>query len=199
MRRAVIDYQRLKAIVAETRRRFTDALIAIDYFDRRFTQSSERLMDPGWPGPYGQQPVQSILIPLEAENLPRRRAVCVMIRNGWTAECDELRERFKVNVTTSLNGLVEISNSGVDKSDAMRHVCAELRVPLSEVVAFGDMHNDIELVQDAGLGVAVKNATPRLIRVADRVAPSNEDDGVAQIVSELLASGSIERYIPNLG
>jgi hydroxymethylpyrimidine pyrophosphatase-like HAD family hydrolase len=53
-------------------------------------------------------------------------------------------------------------------------------------VAFGDDINDVEMLQAAGLGVAVANAFPGALAVARRIAPANTEDGVAQVMEELM-------------
>jgi hydroxymethylpyrimidine pyrophosphatase-like HAD family hydrolase len=56
-----------------------------------------------------------------------------------------------------------------------------------EVVAFGDMPNDVDMLRWAGRGYAVGNAHPSVLAVADERAPSIDEDGVAQVLERLLA------------
>ena len=58
-------------------------------------------------------------------------------------------------------------------------------VPASDVVAFGDMPNDIEMLQWAGLGVAMGNADERVKVAADEITTSNDDFGVARVLERL--------------
>jgi Cof subfamily protein (haloacid dehalogenase superfamily) len=85
-------------------------------------------------------------------------------------------------VTYSGERLVEISAAGVTKAFAL----AGLGVPAAEVVAFGDMPNDVPMLEWAGHGVAVANAHPDAIAAADEVAPANDEDGVAVVLERLL-------------
>jgi len=55
------------------------------------------------------------------------------------------------------------------------------------VIAFGDDVNDVRMLKEAGLGVAVANAAPEVLAAADRVTASNDEDGVALVLEELLA------------
>ncbi|NLH69828.1 MAG: HAD hydrolase family protein, partial [Brooklawnia sp.] len=55
-----------------------------------------------------------------------------------------------------------------------------------EVVVLGDSLNDAEMIQWAGLGVAMANADPEVQALADEVAPANTDDGVAWVIERLL-------------
>ncbi len=83
-------------------------------------------------------------------------------------------------------GLVEISAAGVDKASALAWLCASDGIAPGEVIAFGDMPNDLPMLRWAGRGVAVANAHPDVLAGADEIARSNEEDGVAHIIAALL-------------
>jgi hydroxymethylpyrimidine pyrophosphatase-like HAD family hydrolase len=89
-------------------------------------------------------------------------------------------------VTYSGALLVEISAAGVTKAFALAAHCAERGIRPGEVVAFGDMPNDVPLLRFAGLGVAVANAHPDVLAAADEVTASNDEDGVALVLERLL-------------
>jgi Cof subfamily protein (haloacid dehalogenase superfamily) len=84
---------------------------------------------------------------------------------------------------SSSDGLLEISAVGVSKASGLATVCQELGVEPKDVVAFGDMPNDLPMLAWAGLGVAVANAHPEVLAAADEVCPSHDEDGVAQLLS----------------
>jgi Cof subfamily protein (haloacid dehalogenase superfamily) len=86
---------------------------------------------------------------------------------------------------SSLDGLLEISAYGVTKATSLAEVLAERGLGASDVVAFGDMPNDLEMLQWAGLGVAMGNAHPDLKAVADEVTATNDEDGVALVLERL--------------
>ncbi|HSH79274.1 MAG TPA: Cof-type HAD-IIB family hydrolase [Herpetosiphonaceae bacterium] len=90
------------------------------------------------------------------------------------------------HVTHSGAPYVEISAAGVKKAWALAALCTQLAVPPSEVVAFGEMPNDVPMLVWAGRGVAVANAHPEVLRAADEVTDSNEEDGVAVVIEQLL-------------
>ncbi len=77
---------------------------------------------------------------------------------------------------------LEILRRGVTKGAALVRLCELLVVPPSAAVAFGDNLNDLEMIQAAGLGVAMGNAHADLKRAAGLVAPSNDEDGVAAVL-----------------
>jgi Cof subfamily protein (haloacid dehalogenase superfamily) len=79
-------------------------------------------------------------------------------------------------------GLVEMAPAGVTKATGLASVAAELGVAPSDAIAFGDMPNDIPMLDWAGHGVAMANAHPDVLAVAAEVTASNADDGVALVL-----------------
>jgi hydroxymethylpyrimidine pyrophosphatase-like HAD family hydrolase len=79
-------------------------------------------------------------------------------------------------------GLVELAPPGVTKATGLAEVARRLDVVRADVVAFGDMPNDLEMLRWAGHGVAMGNAHPALLEVADEVAGSNAEDGLATVL-----------------
>lgn len=75
--------------------------------------------------------------------------------------------------------LLEFSAPGVSKAVALEHLAADLGVSQAEVIAFGDMPNDIPMLSWAGTGVAVANAHPDVIAIADDLCGACDEDGVA--------------------
>lgn len=89
-------------------------------------------------------------------------------------------------VTHATNsGLLEISAAGVSKASALATLCAELGVDSAEVIAFGDMPNDLPLLAWAGTSYAVANAHPDVLAAVDHRTGSNDEDGVAQVLEAL--------------
>ena len=86
---------------------------------------------------------------------------------------------------SSVGALVEISASGVTKATTLALLCDELGVAAHDVVAFGDMPNDLAMLEWAGTSYAMANAHPSVLDLAEHTAPSNEDDGVAAVLEEL--------------
>lgn len=103
-------------------------------------------------------------------------------------DSDELREAVtaavgeRATVTWSVPGLIEVSAAAVTKASALAALCAERGIDASEVVAFGDMPNDIAMLAWAGTAYAVEGAHESVVRVADRRAPACADEGVAQVL-----------------
>lgn len=83
-------------------------------------------------------------------------------------------------------GLAEIGAPGVTKAAALSRWIVGHGMAPAEVWAFGDMPNDLPMIEWAGVGVAVANAHPALLTRADLICPSNDEDGVAQVVEALV-------------
>jgi HAD superfamily hydrolase (TIGR01484 family) len=84
--------------------------------------------------------------------------------------------------------LIEMSALGVSKGAALAHQAARLGVPLTAVAAVGDMPNDVPMLLEAGVGLAVVTGHPAVRAAADALLPGPEDDGVAQLVEAALAT-----------
>lgn len=92
-----------------------------------------------------------------------------------------------VMTTFSLPSTLEVMVAGVSKGAALERVCARRRFDLSEVIAFGDGLNDLEMLRAAGEGVLMANADARLKReLSDcRVIDSNSNEAVARHLEEI--------------
>jgi Cof subfamily protein (haloacid dehalogenase superfamily) len=89
-------------------------------------------------------------------------------------------------LTTSLPFLLELGNPAVSKGTGLAFVARRLGVSLDRVVSFGDGENDIELIEEAGFGIAVEDANPLLLARADWVCPSADVEGVAVVIDAYL-------------
>jgi len=87
-----------------------------------------------------------------------------------------------VYATWSGPGLLEVMHPAVNKREALERLAAELDIPRTRVAAFGDNHNDVQMLAWAGHGVAVANATPAARAAADEVTSRNVDEGVAAVL-----------------
>jgi hypothetical protein len=101
-----------------------------------------------------------------------------------------LRKRFagRVYVSKSLPYFLELASPTVTKASGLEFLADRLGFTAERTVAFGDGENDIELLEWAGFGVAVANADPRVLAVADWVSPPAAEEGVAQVIEAVLDS-----------
>jgi Cof subfamily protein (haloacid dehalogenase superfamily) len=102
----------------------------------------------------------------------------------------QLHDRFgqRLFIAKSLPHFLEVAEPEVSKGSGLRWVCRRLGIDPGRVISFGDGANDIELLQEAGLGVAVEDADPALLPHAAFTVPSVEEDGVAAFLEELAAA-----------
>lgn len=92
----------------------------------------------------------------------------------------------KAAATHSGQAFVEISAAGVSKASGLAILCRHLGVAPLQVIAFGDMPNDLPMLAFAGRGVAMGNAHPEVLRMASEVTGTHDQDGVAQVLERLL-------------
>ncbi len=88
-------------------------------------------------------------------------------------------------VTHSSHDFVEVSARGVDKASGLRTLAEQVGVEAADVVAIGDMPNDLPMLSWAGMAVAVGNAHPDVLTAAHRIVATNDDDGVADVLDGL--------------
>lgn len=81
---------------------------------------------------------------------------------------------------------IDLSPIGVTKSLGMRKVMEEHGFDRSEVLAMGDSQNDLTMIRDAGIGVAMGNAMNEIKAIADDITDAHSDDGVAKAVRKYL-------------
>ena len=117
----------------------------------------------------------------------RPRSSCSFARLAHSAPTWPLRlprtSGWKGDITYSTNnGLIEVVPLGISKATGIEELARPLGITAEDVVAFGDMPNDVPMLGWAGLGVAMGNAHPDAIAAADEVTASNTDDGVARVL-----------------
>ncbi|WP_214415611.1 HAD family hydrolase [Sphaerisporangium fuscum] len=86
---------------------------------------------------------------------------------------------------SSRRGLIEMSAQGVTKASALAALAHRHRITAEDVVAFGDMPNDLPMLSWAGRSYAVANAHPDVLAAVRHVTAANDDDGVARVLEEL--------------
>jgi len=119
------------------------------------------------------------------------------IKVAGIGEASSLREkRFELErhfagqlyVTQSSFDILEFLHPAVSKGNALKTIATDLGIVPEEIMAFGDNHNDIGMLQFAGFGVAMGNAHEEVKASADYVTLSNAEDGVAAVIERLILS-----------
>lgn len=117
------------------------------------------------------------------------------------ATCDEILPELKaafagrLQIVRSHPLFVEAVPPGVSKGQGLARLAAHLRIPQAATIAVGDNENDLAMIEWAGLGVAMGNATSEVKAAADWIAPTVAEDGVAAVVERFICSGSMSTSI----
>jgi hypothetical protein len=96
----------------------------------------------------------------------------------------------RFSVTSSGLDWVELAAEGISKAYGTWRLCQRLGIDRTEVLAIGDYYNDLPLLGWAGRTAAPANALPEVLAAAQLTIPSNAEDGVAQLLEELVAGAS---------
>lgn len=110
-----------------------------------------------------------------------------------TLSDDELAESAReaagglVDVVVSGPAIVELVPLGLSKARGLSLAARRLGAHAAETIAFGDMPNDVPMFAWSTYGVAMRNAHPELLAVADEVTASHDEDGIAVVLEKLLA------------
>ena len=104
---------------------------------------------------------------------------------------DELDRRFaeRLSVVRSHDMFVEVHSTQASKGHGLRFLAQYYGVPQSATIAVGDSGNDCSMIEWAGLGVAMANASPEVLAIADVVAPSVAEDGLVDVIERYILSG----------
>ena len=114
---------------------------------------------------------------------------CLFI--GHPADLRPLREEIASQLGTearlvhSRPDQLDLLPAAASKGAALRFLVRYLGIPLSRVIAVGDEENDLEMLQESGLGIAMAHAPEEVRAAADRVAPSADAGGLLGLLTEL--------------
>lgn len=92
----------------------------------------------------------------------------------------------KYNVVRSAPYFLEFLDKNVSKGTGVKALAEKLGINRSEIICVGDAGNDIDMIEYAGLGVAMKNAFPEVKKAANYITYSNEEDGVAHVINKFI-------------
>ncbi|GAB2909444.1 Cof-type HAD-IIB family hydrolase [Rhodococcus aerolatus] len=167
-----------RAVTDDLRAALPGLVFAVERPDRGF--GHEPGYTPSRPWPHPPRPVGELVAD----------GAVTVLGHHPTLPPDELLARAlpvvagRAAVTASSSrSFVELNAPGVDKATGLASLAAELGVPAADVVAFGDMPNDLPMLRWAGRAVAVAGAHRDVLAVADEVAAGHDEDGVAEVLA----------------
>ncbi|HEX6817784.1 MAG TPA: Cof-type HAD-IIB family hydrolase, partial [Ktedonobacterales bacterium] len=182
-----------REVIAQVRRAAPDVLISQFALDAIYVDESQRRHPLlGVFAEYGEQ-APMLVSDLPRASLPPTAKILVA---GSPQRMAELRAvvtpalHQRVYITTTMPEFLEFFAFDANKGTALRRLRDDLGIPREGVIAVGDGENDIPLLREAGLGVAMGNARPATLAMANHVIPSNDDDGLAVFLEALLANPS---------
>ncbi len=82
--------------------------------------------------------------------------------------------------------IIEMVHHGIHKAKGLSYVVKHLDIPRERIIAFGDENNDLEMIDYAGIGVAMGNAISPLKNIANDMTTSNNKDGIATLLMDRL-------------
>jgi Cof subfamily protein (haloacid dehalogenase superfamily) len=179
VRHSLMSADAIRGVVAALQRDVPGIAFAVERHDTGFAH--EPSYRPRWDGndPKAVRPLEELLTDGVVKLLGRHDGM----------DADELlaiaaRSVGELGTLThsSSDGLLEISAAGVSKASGLASLAEEHGIEAADVVAFGDMPNDLPMLAWAGRGIAVANAHPEVLAAAGEVTASNDEDGVAQVL-----------------
>ena len=121
---------------------------------------------------------------------PPYKLMCIAVTADETAALHALRDRLPDTVAASFSHprYLEVTAPGIDKAHAVRAAAARLGLAPSDLAALGDAENDVAMLREAGVGIAMGNATDAVLAAAAHRTAANDRDGVALAIDALLAA-----------
>ncbi len=125
---------------------------------------------------------------LDFLNQPTTKIVVIAAEEDISALEEKMKPRYgdKLHITSSKPYFLEFSHPKATKGEALALLAESMGISREQVMAIGDSKNDIEMLQYAGTAVAMGNARDEIKALADYIAPTNDQDGVAYILEKLV-------------
>ncbi|OBZ09626.1 phosphoglycolate phosphatase, TA0175-type [Bacillus sp. FJAT-27264] len=116
------------------------------------------------------------------------------LKFGYSTEDDDIRHKLLLElqdlggleITNSSPHNLEINPLGINKATGIKEVCQLLGIDMSQVVAVGDSLNDLAVIQQVGLGVAMGNAQETVLQEANAIVANNNEDGIAEVIQRFI-------------
>jgi len=99
---------------------------------------------------------------------------------------NDVKKLTKLEIVDSSKHNIEINRKGVSKGRAVAMLAAFYNLKREEIITIGDSENDVSMIEYAGLGIAMGNATDRVKQKADYITDSNDNEGVANAINKFI-------------
>jgi Cof subfamily protein (haloacid dehalogenase superfamily) len=166
-----------------------DGFICFEVQDTIFSDRKVNLEQMAVFGVPDDVPLPQVLSMEEIHNLRPSKLLFPYENNIYRELADSFSDKVKVIVTDGQK-LIQIMNASVSKAAALQNVLRRRGVNAEQVMVFGDDYNDLELFDLCGFPVAMGNAIVELKRKSAQITETNDQDGVAIVLEQLLRSRS---------
>lgn len=141
----------------------------------------------------GEDPIQGMV----TGRLGRmKKAEQALKASEWISGCESVRTEYPARDLS----ILDLVPPGVSKGWALERLAGRLGVDRQETMAIGDNWNDVDMLEWAGQGVVMGNAAAELLSLAEtrgwRIAPTNDEEGVAVVLEEIVAEAAPARLEP---
>jgi len=177
-----------RAIVTLARSMFPEVLVSAESLDRWYTDR----FDPAYSTETARAFQPDVVAPVESWLDHSMTKLLLLGRPEWLGQIAAAVRRdlpHQVTMVQTEEVLLQMMHATVSKAHALRVVAGELAVRREQVMAIGDNANDVGMLQWAGVGVAMANAAPEAIAVADYVTDHHDADGAAHAVRRIILEG----------
>jgi Cof subfamily protein (haloacid dehalogenase superfamily) len=178
----LIEAGALREVVAALRRELPEVAFAVEY-SQDFVCGSD--YDAQWDADMAKA---RVVEPEELVALPAAKLLVQHRRLGpdaLLARASAVAGDLATFTHSGYAGLLEVSAAGVSKATALARLCAERGIAAEDVLAFGDMPNDLPMLAWAGTAYAVANAHPDVLAAVGAHTAGNDEDGVARVLERL--------------
>ena len=129
--------------------------------------------------------VDDVRVKFEEEGRPvdKIQALFTSVEDRDAARA-EIQDIPGIEITGALPMNLEINAEGVNKGKAMIELGKVLGIPKEEIMAFGDGDNDLKMLKEVGVGVAMENAIEPVKEAADYITLTNDEEGVARFIEK---------------
>lgn len=131
-------------------------------------------------------------IPIWAQSGAKiHKIVFFALRSKKLTQMESILRNYKnIEMALTGKGCFELTDKGINKSYGIKKLSEYLGIDKSEIIAFGDSENDLEMIKYVGCGVAMQNATSHIKSISDRVTTSNDNEGISVVLKEMLEKGA---------
>jgi hypothetical protein len=177
-----------RGIIQLARRTYGEVLVSAEVMDHWFTDR----FDPAYNTETGRLFSPDTVAPVESwtdQSMTKLLFLGAPARLPEVAEAIHREFPHQVTIVQMEDYMLQVMHATVSKAQALRVVAAEMHVRRNQVMAIGDNANDVGMLQWAGVAVAMANAAPQALAVADHVADHHDADGAAHAIRQIILEG----------